>query len=133
MVQLDTLKEVPVGVLGATGTVGQRFIKLLSVHPFFRINALGASQRSAGQPYYAAVAGRWKQVTPIPASVRDIVVQECAPEHFASCAVVFSGLDADVAGDIGVYLLHISTPTATIAFDSALGHLAYTYFLRMIL
>lgn len=101
MVHLNTLKEVPVGVLGATGTVGQRFIKLLAVHPFFRISALGASQRSAGQHFYEAVAGRWKQVTPIPSSVRDLVVQECTPEHFASCAIIFSGLDADVAGDIG--------------------------------
>lgn len=101
MVQLDTLDNVPVGVLGATGTVGQRFIKLISTHPFFRLKALGASQRSSGQPYYKAVKGRWKQVTPIPASARDIVVQECVPEHFAGCAVIFSGLDADVAGDIG--------------------------------
>lgn len=101
MVQLDTLTEVPVGVLGATGTVGQRFIKLIAQHPFFRLAALGASKRSSGQPYYKAVAGRWKQTTPIPSSARDIVVQDCVPEQFASCAVVFSGLDADVAGDIG--------------------------------
>ena|ERR1700733_15711864 len=109
MVHLNTLKDVPVGVLGATGTVGQRFIKLLAEHPFFRIRALGASQRSAGQPFHKAVVGRWKQVTPIPASVRDIVVQQCVPEHFASCAVVFSGLDADVAGDIGECFDQVST------------------------
>lgn len=122
MVQLGTLNEVPVGVLGATGTVGQRFIKLLAVHPFFRIIALGASQRSAGQPFYKAVAGRWKQVTPIPASIRDIVVQECIPEHFSSCAIVFSGLDADVAGDIGAYLIGILCRLPTESFCDKHAH-----------
>ncbi|KZT29502.1 aspartate-semialdehyde dehydrogenase [Neolentinus lepideus HHB14362 ss-1] len=91
-------RQVKVGVLGATGTVGQRFISLLSTHPFFVVAALGASERSAGKPYAKAV--NWKQTVPIPAAVRDIVVQPCKPEHFADCAVVFSGLDADVAGDI---------------------------------
>lgn len=87
-----------VGVLGATGTVGQRFILLLSTHPFFQVHALGASARSAGLPYKQAV--RWKQVQPIPEAVRDLVVKNCVAEEFADCAIVFSGLDADVAGDI---------------------------------
>ncbi|KDQ53730.1 hypothetical protein JAAARDRAFT_61114 [Jaapia argillacea MUCL 33604] len=91
-------KQVNVGVLGATGTVGQRFILLLAAHPFFHTTGLGASPRSAGQPYHRAV--RWKQTSPIPSSVRDIVVKECKPEEFADCVVIFSGLDADVAGDI---------------------------------
>ncbi|KAJ7274407.1 aspartate-semialdehyde dehydrogenase [Mycena haematopus] len=89
---------IKVGILGATGTVGQRFITLLSVHPWFKIHALGASARSAGKPYAQAV--NWKQVTYMPSVVKDIVVQECTPEAFAECAIVFSGLDADVAGDI---------------------------------
>ncbi|KAG8738837.1 hypothetical protein FRC10_006448 [Ceratobasidium sp. 414] len=93
------MKPINVGILGATGTVGQRFILLLSTHPYFRIHALGASSRSAGQPYAKAV--RWKQSIPIPTLVRDIVVAECRPEGaFSECGVVFSGLDADVAGDI---------------------------------
>lgn len=90
---------IPVAVLGATGTVGQRFVTLLAAHPWFVVHALGASPRSAGKPYRAAV--NWKQVTPIPAAVRDIVVRECTPEHFLDCKIVFSGLDADVAGEIG--------------------------------
>ncbi|KAJ2968389.1 hypothetical protein NUW54_g13234 [Trametes sanguinea] len=65
-----------------------------------RIHALGASQRSAGKPYIKAV--NWKQTQPIPSAVREMIVQECKPEHFQDCAVVFSGLDADVAGDIGM-------------------------------
>ena len=90
---------IPVGVLGATGTVVQRFITLLAVHPWFVIHALGASPRSAGKPYKAAV--NWKQATPIPSAVRDVVVRECTPAAFRECKIVFSGLDADVAGEIG--------------------------------
>ncbi|KAF8625019.1 hypothetical protein AX15_005590 [Amanita polypyramis BW_CC] len=95
------MHEVPcirVGVLGATGTVGQRFLTLLADHPWFAIHALGASPRSAGKPYAKAV--QWKQVTPIPHQVADLLVQECKPEYFKDCQIVFSGLDADVAGDI---------------------------------
>jgi len=91
-------REIKVGVLGATGTVGQRFIALLAQHPYFIIHALGASQRSAGKKYPHAVS--WKQTSRIPLQVRDMVVKECVPEHFAECSVVFSGLDSDVAGDI---------------------------------
>ena len=98
----STPSNVPVGVLGATGTVGQRFIKLIALHPYFRLHALGASSRSAGQPYHKAVSGRWKQTTPIPIEAKDLPVYECLPEHFAGCAVIFSGLDSDVAGDVGV-------------------------------
>ncbi|KAI0030287.1 aspartate-semialdehyde dehydrogenase [Vararia minispora EC-137] len=92
------LSNVRVGVLGATGTVGQRFICLLSRHPYFVIHALGASARSAGKPYAAAVS--WKQPEPIPQAAADLVIRPCEPEHFKDCAIVFSGLDADVAGDI---------------------------------
>ncbi|ORZ28897.1 aspartate-semialdehyde dehydrogenase [Lobosporangium transversale] len=92
------------GVLGATGTVGQRFILLLSEHPGFSIHTLGASPRSAGKPYNKAT--KWKMSQPIPASVRDMVVQTCEPlKEFLECDVVFSGLDADVAGDIEMAFL----------------------------
>ncbi|KAI0920812.1 hypothetical protein AcW1_005020 [Taiwanofungus camphoratus] len=91
-------RKIKVGVLGATGTVGQRFITLLADHPFFIIHALGASQRSAGKPYPKAVA--WKQARPIPAAVREMVIHECKPDLFGECEVVFSGLDADIAGEI---------------------------------
>lgn len=92
-------RKVNVGVLGATGTVGQRFIVLLADHPFFLIHALGASSRSAGKLYPKAV--NWKQTTPIPAAARELFVNECKPEHFTKCEIVFSGLDANAAGDIG--------------------------------
>ncbi|KAH9910934.1 aspartate-semialdehyde dehydrogenase [Amylocystis lapponica] len=91
-------RKITVGVLGATGVVGQYFIMLLAEHPFFVLRALGASRRSAGKEYRAAAA--WKQSKPIPGVARGMLVQDCEPENFRDCEVVFSGLDADVAGEI---------------------------------
>ena len=73
--------KLPVGVLGATGTVGQRFILQLSSHPQFELVALGASSTSAGKAYVDAVAGRWKQVQPIPANVAQLRVQDLSLIH----------------------------------------------------
>ncbi|KAJ3009969.1 hypothetical protein HKX48_007650 [Thoreauomyces humboldtii] len=101
----STGNRIPVGILGATGTVGQRFIQLLDAHPIFYIAAVGASPRSAGKPYREAAARSWKQSTPIPAEIACLVVQTCDPQHFSSCQVVFSGLDSDVAGDIELAFL----------------------------
>ncbi|KAI7883327.1 aspartate-semialdehyde dehydrogenase [Lichtheimia hyalospora FSU 10163] len=92
-----------VGILGATGTVGQRFILMLADHPVFTIHALGASSRSAGKPYQTAV--KWKQSKPIPANVENLEVKACVAEEFKECDVVFSGLDSDVAGDIEMAFL----------------------------
>lgn len=88
------------GVLGATGSVGQRFILLLAAnHPHFQLTTLGASKRSAGQKYKDAV--RWKQAQPMSKELGELVVRNCEPQEFKECDVVFSGLDSDVAGDIG--------------------------------
>lgn len=87
------------GVLGATGSVGQRFILLLADHPDFELYALGASARSAGKEYKDAVV--WKQTALLPEMAKTLPVEECAPKgRFEECDVIFSGLDADVAGDI---------------------------------
>ncbi|KAI1169561.1 aspartate-semialdehyde dehydrogenase [Nemania sp. FL0916] len=86
------------GVLGATGSVGQRFILLLSQHPHFVLHAVGASARSAGKKYKDAV--RWKQASPMAPELAQLVVRECRPEEFGDCDIVFSGLDSDVAGEI---------------------------------
>jgi len=87
------------GVLGATGSVGQRFILLLQQHPSFVLHVVGASSRSVGKKYRDAV--RWKQAWPIGEAVGDLVVRECKASEFADCDIVFSGLDSDVAGEIG--------------------------------
>lgn len=86
------------GVLGATGSVGQRFILLLADHPEFELVALGASPKSAGRAYKDATS--WKQTSLLPEKFGEIVVVECKAEFFKDCDVVFSGLDADVAGPI---------------------------------
>jgi aspartate-semialdehyde dehydrogenase len=88
--------KIKVAILGATGMVGQRFVQLLQDHPWFEISALAASERSIGKPYAEAV--RWKLDTPIPPRVRDLPVLEPKPDLDAQ--IVFSGLDASVAGPI---------------------------------
>src|SRR3990172_6955895 len=85
--------KIPVGILGATGTVGQRMVQLLERHPWFEVTWLGASERSVGQTY--AEAARWRLKTPIPAAVAALKVSDPRPEHAPK--VVFAALDAAVA------------------------------------
>ncbi len=88
--------RIPVAVLGATGTVGQKFVRLLADHPWFELTAVAASDQSAGRRYGDVV--RWREVTPLPDRIADLVVQRSAPPLPAR--VVFSALDAEVALDI---------------------------------
>lgn len=90
------MERVKVGVLGATGAVGQMFVRLLEGHPWFELTEVAASGRSAGQRYADVVS--WKQETPLPAAARDLVVKPCEPD--LDCQIVFSGLAAEVAGPI---------------------------------
>lgn len=71
------------------------------MHPYFQLHVLGASSRSAGKAYGKVT--KWKLSQEMPAQVRDLIVQECKPEAegYKECAVIFSGLDAEVAGEIG--------------------------------
>lgn len=87
-----------VGILGATGAVGQKFIRLLENHPWFEITALGASERSAGRKYREAA--RWVEQTPLPESVAELTVRECKSDDFKDVDLVFSGLDSSVAEEI---------------------------------
>jgi aspartate-semialdehyde dehydrogenase len=89
-------EKIPVAVLGATGSVGQKFIELLSNHPWFEITELCASDKSAGKKYRDAVD--WFLSSPLPKSVEEIVVQKCEPT--LKSKVVFSGLDSSVAGEV---------------------------------
>ncbi len=89
--------RIPVAVLGATGSVGQRFVELLSGHPRFRIAALTASERSAGRPY--AEGARWLQATPMPGEVAALELLSTDPDAVGECPLVFSALDASVAGE----------------------------------
>jgi aspartate-semialdehyde dehydrogenase len=86
-------------VLGATGSVGQRFILLLSDHPFLELHAVGASERSLGKKYKDAV--RWKQSSPMSEKLSNLLLRECSAEQFKDCDLVFSGLNSDIAGETG--------------------------------
>ncbi|KAK2805577.1 hypothetical protein FQN50_006092 [Emmonsiellopsis sp. PD_5] len=96
------------GVLGATGSVGQRFILLLADHPFLVLHAVGASPRSAGKAYKDAV--KWKQARPMSNELGSLVVRECKAEHFSDCDLVFSGLDSDIAGDVEMEFIKAEIP-----------------------
>jgi aspartate-semialdehyde dehydrogenase len=89
--------RIEVGVLGATGMVGQRYIKLLENHPWFRVTYVAASPRSAGKPYREAVANRWLIGADIPSDVADLTVQDANDEKAAlgKCKFVFSALEMD--------------------------------------
>lgn len=90
------MKHYNVGIIGATGMVGQRFATLLENHPWFTVTALAASARSAGKTYQAAVGGRWAMTTPMPESMKDMVVMDAAKdiEKVASLAdFVFCAVD----------------------------------------
>ena len=90
------MKKYKVGILGATGMVGQRFVTLLANHPWFDIAVLAASARSAGKTYAEAVEGRWKLEEPLPDSVKSMVVRDVAADKEAIAKdvdFVFSAVD----------------------------------------
>ena len=88
--------KIPVGILGATGIVGQRFVQMLEHHPWFEVAWLAASDRSEGRPY--AEAARWKLKTPIPARVADMKVMPATTE--GAPKVIFAALDASIAAEM---------------------------------
>ena len=88
--------KIRVGILGATGTVGQRFIQLLENHPWFEVGDIAASDRSEGKLYHQSCP--WKISGPMPAYIQNFVVKDCAPR--LDCELVFSGLPSSVAGEI---------------------------------
>jgi len=76
------------GVLGATGSVGQRFILLLALHLHFELHAVGASERSTGKKYKNAV--KWKQALPFTERIGNLIVKQCTPDEFKDCDLIFS-------------------------------------------
>jgi len=90
------MKKIEVGILGATGMVGQHFIKFLNDHPWFEVTWLGASDRSAGKTYGAAA--KWHLGGVAPDAIRDRIVEECKPGN--APRLLFSATDASVATEI---------------------------------
>lgn len=90
------MQKIPVGILGATGVVGQRFIQMLEGHPWFEVAWLAASDRSEGKTYEEAV--RWRLKTAIPEHVKKMVVSPAGPE--GAPKVIFAALDAGIAREL---------------------------------
>ena len=91
------MEKMSVGVIGATGMVGQNYLRLLKNHPWFEVTHVAASPRSAGKPYAEAVAGRWVMDEDIPEAVTDLIVGDAGNVAAAKgkCELVFSAVDMD--------------------------------------
>jgi len=100
------MKKLKVGILGATGTVGQRMIQLLERHPWFEVSAVAASDNSAGKNYVQAT--RWMLDTDIPDAVGKMTVQACKPG--LECDFVLSGLPSDIAKEAELELAKSGMP-----------------------
>ena len=96
-------EKIPVAILGATGSVGQKFIELLANHPWFEIKELCASDKSVGKKYKDAVD--WFLPYQLPESIGEILIQKCEP--ILKSKVVFSGLDSNVAGEIETEIANV--------------------------
>ena len=92
------MSKLSVGVLGATGIVGQMIVHLLEDHPWFKVTEVAASERSAGKSYGEAMMSRWNVSHEIPESVKDLKIKECKPD--LDCDIVLSALDSSIAFDI---------------------------------
>ncbi len=90
------MSKIKVGILGATGNVGQRFVQLFANHPWFEVAALAASEKSVGRKYKEVV--HWNVSDSIPAGFADMIVGRCEPT--LSVPLVFSALDSTAAGDV---------------------------------
>ena len=90
-------KKIKVGVLGATGMVGQNYLKLLANHPWFEVVYLAASPNSAGKKYIDAVAGRWHMDADIPEAYRNMVVEDASnvAKAVGKCSLIFSAVELD--------------------------------------
>ncbi|MCL4365366.1 MAG: aspartate-semialdehyde dehydrogenase [Candidatus Marsarchaeota archaeon] len=92
------MSKISVGILGATGMVGQTLVRLLEDHPWFEVTELAASDRSAGMNYERVMKDRWNVSSQIPEYARPLKVKECTPK--LNCDIVLSALDSGVAKEI---------------------------------
>ena len=86
------MSKIKVGVIGATGMVGQNYLRLLADHPWFEVTYVAASPRSAGKTYEEAVAGRWLMTDPLPGQFKNLIVGDAGDIEGAKgkCSVIFS-------------------------------------------
>ncbi|MBR2764726.1 MAG: aspartate-semialdehyde dehydrogenase [Blautia sp.] len=114
-------EKLKVGILGATGMVGQRFISLLDGHPWFEVVTVAASARSAGKTYEEAVGGRWKMDTPMPEAVKGLTVMNVAEVEKVASTVdfVFSAVDMSKDEIRAIEEAYAKTETPVVSNNSA--------------
>ena len=114
-------RKLRVGVLGATGMVGQRFISLLENHPWYEVVTVAASPRSAGKTYEEAVAGRWKMTTPMPEAVKKLTVMDVNQVEQVAATVdfVFSAVDMTKDEIRAIEEAYAKTETPVVSNNSA--------------
>ena len=114
-------EKLRVGILGATGMVGQRFISLLENHPWFEVVTVAASPRSAGKTYEDAVGGRWKMDTPMPEAVKKLVVMNVNEVEKVASTVdfVFSAVDMSKDEIKAIEEAYAKTETPVVSNNSA--------------
>ncbi|GFI36928.1 aspartate-semialdehyde dehydrogenase [Lachnospiraceae bacterium 50-23] len=114
-------KKLKVGILGATGMVGQRFITLLDGHPWFEVVTVAASPRSAGKTYEEAVGGRWKMTAPMPEAVKGLVVSNVNEVEKVAAGVdfVFSAVDMTKDEIRAIEEAYAKTETPVVSNNSA--------------
>jgi aspartate-semialdehyde dehydrogenase len=117
-------KKIKVGVIGATGMVGQNYLRLLSRHPWFEVVYLAASPHSAGKKYADAVAGRWHMDEAIPAPYRDIVVEDASnvARAVGKCSLVFSAVEMDKKAIMALEEEYAARGFAVVSNNSAHRH-----------
>ena len=115
------MKKIKAGIIGATGMVGQRFITLLENHPWFEITALAASGRSAGQTYEQAAGERWKMKTPMPESVKNMIVLDASDVALVSgmCDMVFCAVNMQKADIVALEEAYAKAETPVVSNNSA--------------
>ncbi|MCB6413929.1 aspartate-semialdehyde dehydrogenase [Dorea acetigenes] len=114
-------QKLKVGILGATGMVGQRFISLLENHPWFEVTVVAASPRSAGKTYEEAVGGRWKMDTPMPEAVKKLTVLNVNEVEKVAAEVdfVFSAVDMSKEEIKAIEEAYAKTETPVVSNNSA--------------
>ena len=114
-------EKLKVGILGATGMVGQRFISLLENHPWFEVTTVAASPRSAGKTYEEAVGGRWKMDTPMPEGVKNLIVKNVNEVEAVAAEVdfVFSAVDMTKDEIKAIEEAYAKTETPVVSNNSA--------------
>ncbi len=118
---MELKRKLRVGILGATGMVGQRFISLLENHPWYEVVTVAASPRSAGKTYEEAVGGRWKMSTPMPEAVKNLVVINVNEVEKVAAEVdfVFSAVDMSKEEIKAIEETYAKTETPVVSNNSA--------------